>query len=698
MKNARRMKIGKRIGAAWLAMLLMLCAVTGMAAETASVPSEETALFPQCMEYTGGVISRGWTDGRTLRAATLDVAYILCSDALLKVGKETTWTIVVEGGEAPYTYEYMLCWQDFSNTTHEYSPVWEEHRTGAQMSYAPTKEGRYYIDLIVTDAKGEYLTFQSQLYQTATDADEADEDTVAGKVNAIVESVIRDGMGEYAKALALHDWLIYHADYDETYSNYTPEGVLLKGSGVCQSYALAYQLLLKKVGISCLYVTGVAGGGSHAWNLVKLGGDWYHVDCTWDDPAGGGQENHAYFALPDSLMARDHTWNADGNTHVPSCTATRYTYDMCHADVVYADVSELDALVDALPSGMRTITFYYTGTQNVWDAFCTWLSDRLDRDGFGVDVTGWEITGSDGTVVVTLERSASSVALSPRALCLEQGETAALTAAVYPQSSAVVWTSSDEEIVTVSAGGIVTAHRTGTATVSCAMYGSELRDACEIEVIEAAETTRPITFCVDAVGVLTAYQGTAKRVRVPAGVTAIGAGAFAGHTGLVGVILPESVTAIEPGAFTGCANLTAIALGAGATQIDENGIPDSVKTVYAPSGSAAYAWACANGRSAVATDGARESRYVLPVALEEIGQEAFLRCEADSVVIAGGCARIGAGAFGECAALRDVYIPVSVTEIAPDAFADSLLLTIHASEGSAAYAYALAQGFDWTAE
>lgn len=689
------MKIGKRMLSMLLAWMMLVCFVPCAAAQTVSAQGDAARVWPQSVEYVGGVLERGLPEGGKPRAATLDVAYILCSDAFLKVGREATWTIVAEGGEAPYAYEYMLYWQAFSDTTQTYSSVWNASRTTAQTTYAPTREGRYFIHLIVTDAKGEYIEFQSPMYQTATDADETDATTVAGKVNAIVESVITDGMGEYAKALALHDWLIYNANYDYTYSNYTPEGVLLEGSGVCQSYALAYQLLLKKAGISCLYVTGEAGGGGHAWNLVKLSGDWYHVDCTWDDPGSGGGENHAYFALPDSMMARDHTWNTQADARMPACTATRYTYALRNADVVYGSIDELDALVAALPSGMRVITFYYTGTQDVSAAFSEWLNQTFYGYGFGPDVTGMSVSSSDFSVTVTLTRSASSVVVSPRQLCMEQGETTTLTAAVYPEGSTVVWSSSDERVVTVNSAGVITAHQTGTATVTCAMYGSDLRSTCEIEVIEAAETTKPVTFLVNAEGVLTAYCGGAMRVRVPAGVTAIGADAFAGHTTVVGVILPESVTTIEAGAFAGCANLTALALGAGVKEIRENAIPTGVTTIYAPAGSAAYAWAQANGRNAVASDQARENVYVLPVTLQEIGEEAFARCAAERVTIVSGCRRIGARAFDGCEALRDVSIPESVTEIAADAFADSLLLTIHASAGSAAHTYALEQGFDW---
>lgn len=687
------MKKEKRLLAALMAALLLLCGVPFAAAEedTSAQAGTET------IEYVGGVIEHGWLGNARTRAATLDVAYILCSDSMLRVGKETTWTIVAEGGAAPYTYDYMLWWQAFSNTTNTYSSVWNARRTDAQTTYAPTKEGRYFIDLTVTDANGEYIKFQSQIYQTTTEADALDEDTVAGKVNAIVESVVTDGMGEYAKALALHDWLTHNADYDTTYTNYTPEGVLLEGSGVCQSYALAYQLLLQKAGISCLYVTGTAGGQGHAWNLVKLGGDWYHVDCTWDDPVGGGQESRAYFALPDSMMARDHTWNTEGETRVPVCTATRYTYILRNTDVVYGSIDELDALAAALPSGLREISFYYTGTEDVSDAFKAWLQAKLNSFGFGADVTGARVASSGYSTIVTLTRSGAAVVVSPRSLCMEKGETTTLTVNVYPEDSAVTWTSSNESVVTVSKAGVVTARALGTATVTCTMDGGSLSASCAIEVIEAAETTTPIVFFIDSDGVMTGYAGSDVRVRVPSDVKTLGDGAFAGNTSVVGVILPDGVTAIQAGALDGCTRLTAIAMGANVS-IEDGAIPASVETVYAPLGGSAYAWALANGKNAVASDKTQVNRYVLPVALREIGEEAFVRCGADAVTIAAGCERIGARAFDDCAALMDATIPNSVTAIAADAFADCLLLAIHASEGSAAHEYALAQGFDWSAE
>ena len=125
------------------------------------------------------------------------------------------------------------------------------------------------------------------------------------KVQSIVAEVIQPGMSDYDKALALHDWLCANAAYDYTYSNYGADDILFDGTGVCQAYTEAYGLLLSAAGIDNARARGSAGGGSHAWNMVRLGGRWYHVDCTWDD--GTYRIDHLYFGLSDYAIAYDHT-------------------------------------------------------------------------------------------------------------------------------------------------------------------------------------------------------------------------------------------------------------------------------------------------------------------------------------------------------------------------------------------------------
>lgn len=135
---------------------------------------------------------------------------------------------------------------------------------------------------------------------------------------AAVDQVIKDGMSEEEKVKAIHDYLIYSANYVnngdyESAENwaYGACGVLIHKEGVCQSYAIAFYMMASAAGLDCQYVTGTAKGGGHAWNQVKVDGTWYYIDCTWDDPImnghSGGGERYTYY-LSETLWS-NHTAN-----------------------------------------------------------------------------------------------------------------------------------------------------------------------------------------------------------------------------------------------------------------------------------------------------------------------------------------------------------------------------------------------------
>ena len=158
---------------------------------------------------------------------------------------------------------------------------------------------------------------------------------VNSKADDIIRSVIKTGMSQYEKELALHDYIVRNAKYD--YINYkkgtipnvsfTAYGVLINGVGVCEGYSAAFYKLLTTAGIECKLITGVAGE-PHAWNIVKIDGKYYHVDITFDDPVINGGEiervSHRYFNLSDSVMAKDHSWD---RSKYPACTSTKYDYN-----------------------------------------------------------------------------------------------------------------------------------------------------------------------------------------------------------------------------------------------------------------------------------------------------------------------------------------------------------------------------------
>ena len=132
---------------------------------------------------------------------------------------------------------------------------------------------------------------------------------------------------DWQTALNLHDYLTHNAYYDNTLTIYGADGVLLRGTGVCDSYSKAYTLLLRKAGISVHRV--ISGQMNHAWNRVCIDGIWGHVDVTWDDPSGStevvsGSEYHHFFLVSDDFF-QDGSYHRRhyGYTTSPACTSMK---------------------------------------------------------------------------------------------------------------------------------------------------------------------------------------------------------------------------------------------------------------------------------------------------------------------------------------------------------------------------------------
>ena len=106
-------------------------------------------------------------------------------------------------------------------------------------------------------------------------------------------------MSDYSKVKAVHDYvcelITYTNDVDNASSVY---GAYVRGKGLCNSYALCMYKLLVETGVPCHWIGGSAGTGrdsaGHAWNIVKLGDQWYNLDATWDD-ADNDKISYDYF-------------------------------------------------------------------------------------------------------------------------------------------------------------------------------------------------------------------------------------------------------------------------------------------------------------------------------------------------------------------------------------------------------------------
>ena len=124
---------------------------------------------------------------------------------------------------------------------------------------------------------------------------------------AVVEQIIakvNPAWSDYDKALYLHDYVVSHVSYRQEGYHQTAYGALVDGHAVCAGYARAYQLLLNSVGIPAFYISGTVYSAPHAWTYVKLDGNWYQTDVTFDDPVGGhGSFHYNYFNLTDKKMS-----------------------------------------------------------------------------------------------------------------------------------------------------------------------------------------------------------------------------------------------------------------------------------------------------------------------------------------------------------------------------------------------------------
>lgn len=153
-------------------------------------------------------------------------------------------------------------------------------------------------------------------------------------IQTIIEKNIKSGMTDYEKVKALHDYMVLNTAYDYENLNrntvpddsYNAYGALVKHTAVCQGYAESLDILFAEVGLKSQVITGrMTNGMDHAWNLVQLDGQYYHLDATHDDPVPDvkGQVLYHYFLNTDAMMQKSRTWKA---SQYPKCTASTYNY------------------------------------------------------------------------------------------------------------------------------------------------------------------------------------------------------------------------------------------------------------------------------------------------------------------------------------------------------------------------------------
>ena len=130
-----------------------------------------------------------------------------------------------------------------------------------------------------------------------------------------ITRLVRPLQGKSAreKAVAIHDFILENVRYDKLKKSYSHEiiGALTQGVGVCEGMAKTVKALCDACGVECIVALSHDNPDRgvkyrHAWNVVKLEGNWYHVDATFDNSLQRGVKRYDYFGLDDKRLFRDH--------------------------------------------------------------------------------------------------------------------------------------------------------------------------------------------------------------------------------------------------------------------------------------------------------------------------------------------------------------------------------------------------------
>jgi len=188
-------------------------------------------------------------------------------------------------------------------------------------------------------------------------------------------SQISPSMSDYEKEKKIHDLLAARVTYVDGANAHNAYGALVEGLAVCEGYAEALQCLLHRVGIQSLLVYGSSDNPSsgvnepHAWNMVKINGEYYHVDLTWND-----QNSHlyyAYFNQTDAVISEDHIIDASPFP-VPSCTATENNYFEKESNIISSYT--VASVAQLFSDNNLVLRAFISGDK---DDFITWITSNM---------------------------------------------------------------------------------------------------------------------------------------------------------------------------------------------------------------------------------------------------------------------------------------------------------------------------------
>lgn len=156
------------------------------------------------------------------------------------------------------------------------------------------------------------------------------------KFNANVNNILSGlsgSLSDFEKEEYIHDYLINNTDYIVTaVDGHDAYGVIVDKEAVCEGYSTAFQHLMRQAGVQTIVVKGMFHNDntneSHEWNMVRLDGNYYHVDITADDPIDSNGDKilkYDHLNLTTAEINKNHTIQRESHK-IPDASNTKYGF------------------------------------------------------------------------------------------------------------------------------------------------------------------------------------------------------------------------------------------------------------------------------------------------------------------------------------------------------------------------------------
>ena len=274
--------------------------------------------------------------------------------------------------------EFYLTISDDDSIDRSYHAVLKDH---PEIFWVHNREKIYKT----TYSDSDYCVFTPGYTYTDSEIDEIQ--TAMEQSFQEVRALIPEDAGDYEKVRIVYTYVIDHTKYQTGEDDQSIAGVFWKKSAVCAGYAGAVQYLLERLDIPCIYVDGSTKGSTegHAWDIVKIGQEYYYVDATNGDQPGFLNGNAAQLEEHKTIIydylcpfpeEYEKTYTPSEELTVPACTAKDLDFYVLNQgyfeDYSWQDIYDYCKM--RLDNGAAVVRFKFGG-QEAFSEACQELLD-----------------------------------------------------------------------------------------------------------------------------------------------------------------------------------------------------------------------------------------------------------------------------------------------------------------------------------